>query len=52
MLQRYLARHAAAHAYRSFRDFHLYRMEVERIHLVAGFGSIHWLAAGEVLKPA
>jgi len=51
-LQRYLARHVAAHAYRGFRDFHLYRMEVERVHLVAGFGSIHWLAAHEVLNQA
>ena len=26
-----------------FRDFNLYRVTVERAHLVAGFGRIHWV---------
>ncbi len=45
---RFLARHPAAQDYAGFRDFNLYRMDVERAHLVAGFGDIHWLDAAAV----
>jgi len=50
-LRRYVARHSAAEQYRSFRDFHLYRMEVARVHVVAGFGVIRWIDADTVLGP-
>ena len=50
-LRRYVARHPAAEQYRAFRDFHLYRLEVARVHLVAGFGVIRWIDAAEVLDP-
>jgi len=50
-LRRYVARHPAAEQYRAFRDFHLYRLEVTRVHLVAGFGVIRWIDAAEVLDP-
>ena len=43
LLARYLARHPDAAAYTGFRDFNLYRVSVERAHLVAGFGRIHWV---------
>lgn len=46
---RYLARHPSAAMYADFGDFAFYRMEVERAHLVAGFGRIHWLEGGDVL---
>jgi putative heme iron utilization protein len=46
---RYLARHPAAAMYADFRDFAFYRMNVERAHLVAGFGRIHWIDGAEVL---
>ncbi len=46
---RFLARHPNAAVYAGFADFHLHRMAVERVHLVAGFGEIHWLDAGAVL---
>ncbi len=46
---RYLARHPAAAMYADFRDFAFYRMTVERAHLVAGFGRIHWIDGAEVL---
>jgi heme iron utilization protein len=46
---RFLARHPAAAMYADFKDFAFYRMEVERAHLVAGFGRIHWLDGAEVL---
>jgi heme iron utilization protein len=50
---RYLARHPAATGYADFKDFHFYRLAVERAHLVAGFGRIHWLEAAAVLvEPA
>lgn len=46
---RYVARHSAAEQYRTFRDFHLYRLEVSRVHLVGGFGVIRWVEAADVL---
>lgn len=52
LIARYIARHPEAEMYRTFRDFHLWRMNVERIHLVAGFGAIRWLTPVEVLGPA
>ena len=45
---RFLARHEDAHTYADFGDFSFYRVEVERAHLVAGFGRIHWLTAEDV----
>ncbi|MEM7226367.1 MAG: DUF2470 domain-containing protein [Pseudomonadota bacterium] len=46
---RFLARHTGAQVYIDFKDFHLYRVTIERAHLVAGFGAIHWLEAADVL---
>ncbi|MGH6912636.1 MAG: HugZ family protein [Geminicoccales bacterium] len=46
---RYLARHPAARMYADFGDFGFYRLAVERAHLVAGFGRIHWLDGAEAL---
>ena len=49
---RFLARHPTAAVYADFRDFHVWRVAVESAHLVAGFGRIHTIAAGEVLYDA
>lgn len=38
---RYMARHPDAF-YTSFGDFEFYRIEVDRVHLVAGFGKVGW----------
>lgn len=51
-LERYVRRHPDAAMYAGFRDFRLYLMRVERVHAVAGFGAIHWLAGKSVLYPA
>ena len=48
---RFLARHPDAALYASFGDFHIYRVAIERAHLVGGFGRIHWIAAAD-LSPA
>ena len=48
---RYVARHPSAAHYGGFADFHLYRIVVERAHLVAGFGRINWIAADDLLPP-
>lgn len=48
MLARYVASHPDAASYAGFRDFHLYRVSVERAHLVAGFGRIHWVEGASV----
>ncbi|MBP2306130.1 heme iron utilization protein [Azospirillum melinis] len=49
---RYLRRHPDAALYAGFGDFAIYRVAVERAHLVAGFGRIHWLSAAELDLPA
>jgi putative heme iron utilization protein len=46
LLARYTARHPNSRLYADFSDFHLYRVRVERGHLVAGFGRITWIAGG------
>lgn len=48
---RFLARHPSAALYADFADFDLYGIAVERAHLVAGFGRIHWIAAEDLLPP-
>jgi heme iron utilization protein len=42
---RFAARHPESAAYAGFADFHLYRIVLERGHLVAGFGRIAWIEA-------
>jgi len=49
---RFIARHSGAAFYAGFKDFQLYRVAVERAHLVAGFGEIHWLPGDAVLFDA
>jgi putative heme iron utilization protein len=46
---RYLARHPSAEVYAGFADFTLYRVRVERAHLVAGFGAIDWIDGGALI---
>ncbi len=50
--RRYLARHPEAVDYAAFADFKFYMVTPERLHLVAGFGRISWLAAAAVLLDA
>lgn len=44
---RYVARHPDAAMYAGFADFALYRVMVERVHTVAGFGEIHWIEGSD-----
>jgi putative heme iron utilization protein len=46
---RFAARHPSSAVYAGFADFHLYRVVIERGHLVAGFGRISWIE-GEHLR--
>ncbi|HYD99746.1 MAG TPA: pyridoxamine 5'-phosphate oxidase family protein [Alphaproteobacteria bacterium] len=46
---RFLARHPAARLYADFGDFGLYAVDVERAHLVAGFGRITWLERRDMI---
>ena len=48
-LGRFVSHHPASAAYAGFRDFHLYRVGVERGHLVAGFGRIDWIDGADFL---
>jgi putative heme iron utilization protein len=47
--QRFLRHHPDAALYAGFADFHVYRVSLERTHLVGGFGKIRWIAPGELL---
>lgn len=49
LLARFTARHPSASLYAGFADFRLYQVEVERGHLVAGYGRIEWIEASELL---
>lgn len=49
--ERFIRRHQPARRYENAHDFHLFRMEPERAHLVAGFGRIHWIPADKMLFP-
>ncbi len=49
LLARFTNRHPSSAAYATFRDFRLYRAVISRVHLVAGFGRIRWIDAGEIL---
>jgi putative heme iron utilization protein len=46
---RFAARHPESAIYAGFADFRLYRVAIERGHLVAGFGRIAWIE-GERLR--
>src|SRR5882757_4328182 len=48
LARRFMARHPDAEMYAGFKDFHFYRIAVERAHLVAGFGKIRWLSSQEL----
>ena len=45
---RFAARHPSSAGYAGFADFHLYRVAIERSHLVAGFGRISWIEAADL----
>ncbi len=47
---RYLARHPSSETYVGFGDFRFYALRPARAHLVAGFGRIHWIDAGDILE--
>jgi heme iron utilization protein len=42
-LGRFVSHHPSSASYAGFRDFHLYRVVVDRAHLIAGFGRIDWI---------
>jgi len=48
-LARFISHHPASAGYAGFRDFHVYRVEVERGHLVAGFGRIDWIDVADLI---
>lgn len=52
LVARFTARHPTAAAYAGFADFRIYRLDIDRAHLVAGFGRIDWIAAGDLCFPA
>lgn len=49
---RFLARHPGAAMYADFGDFGFFSVAVERAHLVAGFGRIHWIEGAALMDTA
>ena len=49
LLSRFTARHPSSAAYAGFADFRIYRLVIERGHLVVGFGRIEWIDAAALL---
>lgn len=47
--RRFLARHHNAREFASFADFHLYRVDVEAVHFIGGFGQIETLPGDDVI---
>ncbi len=45
--ERYLQIHPQAEKYIEFSDFDFYRLKVEKVRLVAGFGQMGWVAGEE-----
>jgi heme iron utilization protein len=48
-LARFTAHHPGSSVYSDFGDFRLYRVIVERAHLVAGFGQIRWIDGRDLI---
>lgn len=48
LLERYIRYHPDAEGYRQLGDFRLWQVEIERAHLVAGFGRIGWVDGREL----
>lgn len=48
--RRYIAKHPSAEMFAGFGDFAFYRLDVQRAHLVAGFGRIERLEGPQVLS--
>ena len=49
LLDRFVRRHPDAAIYAGFADFGMFQVEVDKAHLVAGFGRIHWVDAEHIL---
>ena len=47
--RRFLRHHPDAGMYVGFGDFNVYKVALERTHLVGGFGKIRWIAPAELL---
>ncbi|WP_299373838.1 DUF2470 domain-containing protein [uncultured Kiloniella sp.] len=45
MLQRFLTRHPASKLYAGFKDFSLYRYDIQEAHLIGGFAKAIWVSA-------
>ncbi|MEG3620095.1 pyridoxamine 5'-phosphate oxidase family protein [Magnetovibrio sp. PR-2] len=48
---RYLNTHPAAAMYADFGDFALWRMDIEKVHYVGGFGAAKWTKAQDFVTP-
>lgn len=48
----YLQRHSGAALYAGFADFALWRMHIDKVHYVGGFGRAKWVKGGEYLNEA
>ncbi|MEN3976516.1 DUF2470 domain-containing protein [Emcibacter sp. SYSU 3D8] len=51
LADRFVAQHSSAATYAGFADFGLWRLAVEKAHLVSGFGRIAWIDGAALLLP-
>ncbi len=51
MAEKFYRRFPASQAYQQTHDFEFYRIQVEHIRYIGGFGQIHWLKASDFLLP-
>ncbi|MCW9035822.1 MAG: CREG family protein, partial [Rhodospirillales bacterium] len=46
----FLSTHPSAKAYAGFGDFNFYKMSVDKVHFVGGFGAAHWFSLSDLTK--
>lgn len=51
LMARYLRHHPSTEMFAGFGDFNIYKIEIIRAHLVAGFGKAKWVEADRVIDP-
>lgn len=49
LLNRFVLRHPESKIYSKFNDFNIFKLSVEKIHVIFGFGKIRWLNKDDVI---
>ena len=49
LLNRFVLRHPESKIYLKFKDFNIFKLSVEKIHVISGFGKIRWLDKDDMI---